>query len=424
MKWYLKVVRQYFVFSGRARRKEYWMFTLINLLFIFVAALIDALISSGSGSPSLGFISTIYSLFILCPILGLTVRRLHDTDKSGWWALLMLVPYLGWIVILIFMILQGQYGPNRYGRDPKFEGSIAEEFATMPDSGISSDNRNSSVSSSPSPASYLGDITDAEPVVIAGNTDYKGDTDASLWGVVGGFAITAFLLWGGLSESLVLRGTNSSTALVVVALLFLVYDIYKLVQYLNLKSRPKAPENATNNDFSYASMLPVKCPKCGSKSYIPTGTHNSANADLGAVDKTPSGEDFITLSTLPALPLGYQCNECKHKFISFPVEAIENERLEQPCTVLLKRMSNFVGSATINMVYLNGVKVSGLNNGKAISFPTQVKHNELVIADHMGNACKAVCRFEAVSGGKVQIHYNPRGLGGIDFYQSVTQTNR
>lgn len=103
---------QYAVFSGRARRAEYWWFVLFYVIAYVVAAVIDQAL----GAPVL---TLIVALGLLVPSLAVSVRRLHDTDRSGWWLLLGLIPF-GGIVVLVFECLDGQPGPNRYGPSPKY----------------------------------------------------------------------------------------------------------------------------------------------------------------------------------------------------------------------------------------------------------------------------------------------------------------
>ena len=130
MSWYVKVLKQYVDFSGRARRREYWMFVLINVVILIVLSLIDTLlgtggfrVTSGGGSfyaaNSLGLLSGLYTLAVLLPSIAVTVRRLHDTDRTGWWILLGFIPIIGGIVLLVFYVLEGTRGPNRFGPDPK-----------------------------------------------------------------------------------------------------------------------------------------------------------------------------------------------------------------------------------------------------------------------------------------------------------------
>jgi uncharacterized membrane protein YhaH (DUF805 family) len=113
MNWYLEVLKKYAVFSGRARRKEYWMFALFNIIISFVLGFIEGL----AGGP--GALAGIYSLAVLIPSLAVSVRRLHDTDRSGWWLLIALIPLIGALVLLVFVVQDSQPGENQYGLNPK-----------------------------------------------------------------------------------------------------------------------------------------------------------------------------------------------------------------------------------------------------------------------------------------------------------------
>ncbi|MEO3976198.1 DUF805 domain-containing protein [Streptomyces sp. CAU 1734] len=113
MNWYLKVLQNYVGFSGRARRQEYWMFTLFNTIFSLVLVGIDFALWS---TPIL---ASLYMVALFLPSLAVTVRRLHDTDRTGWWFLISLVPFVGGIILLVFVCLGGDDRPNRYGSDPK-----------------------------------------------------------------------------------------------------------------------------------------------------------------------------------------------------------------------------------------------------------------------------------------------------------------
>lgn len=113
MNWYLEVLKKYAVFNGRARRAEYWMFFLFNLIIAFVLGFVEGLV----GGP--GVIGLLYSLAVLIPGIAVSARRLHDTDRSGWWLLIAFVPLIGAIVLLVFMIQDSQSGQNRYGANPK-----------------------------------------------------------------------------------------------------------------------------------------------------------------------------------------------------------------------------------------------------------------------------------------------------------------
>ncbi|MDR1747031.1 MAG: DUF805 domain-containing protein [Tannerella sp.] len=112
-------MRQYADFSGRARRKEYWMFALFHSIFLVGAMLLD----NASGLAFKGFIYgplyAIYTLALVIPSLALTVRRLHDTGRSGWAILYSLIPLAGAIIVFVFSVQEGNQGDNKYGRDPK-----------------------------------------------------------------------------------------------------------------------------------------------------------------------------------------------------------------------------------------------------------------------------------------------------------------
>ena len=119
MQWYLTVLKKYAVFSGRARRKEYWMFTLFNIIFSFVAAILDNVLGTGFGDFGYGIIYLLYSIFVIIPGLAVSVRRLHDTGRSGWWLLISLIPLIGWIWLLVLMVTDSTPGENQYGPNPK-----------------------------------------------------------------------------------------------------------------------------------------------------------------------------------------------------------------------------------------------------------------------------------------------------------------
>lgn len=119
MNWYLKVLRQYADFKGRARRKEYWMYTLITSLFAIAAAVLDNVM--GIAMPEIGYgpIYGLYALATLIPGLAVSVRRLHDVGKSGWFLLIALIPLIGAIWLLVLFVSDGKPGENKYGTNPK-----------------------------------------------------------------------------------------------------------------------------------------------------------------------------------------------------------------------------------------------------------------------------------------------------------------
>lgn len=117
MNWYVGVLKNYAGFSGRARRTEYWMFYLFNMITTIVAVIIDQVI----GYPVL---TVLYSLGIVIPSLAVTVRRLHDTNRSGGWFFVGFIPFVGWIFLLVFLVSAGTPGPNQFGQDPKQQAPV------------------------------------------------------------------------------------------------------------------------------------------------------------------------------------------------------------------------------------------------------------------------------------------------------------
>src|ERR687893_2971680 len=118
MGWYLEALKKYAVFSGRSRRKEYWYFVLFSVIVSLVLSAIDALLGISS-STNVGLLGGIYGLAIIVPSIAVSVRRLHDIDRTGWWILINLVPIVGSIVLLVFYVLDGTPGQNRFGPNPK-----------------------------------------------------------------------------------------------------------------------------------------------------------------------------------------------------------------------------------------------------------------------------------------------------------------
>lgn len=119
MNWYLQVLRQYAEFNGRARRKEYWMFALFNIIFLIVAMIIDNMAGTTIGELPYGLFYCVYALAIFIPGLAVSVRRLHDVGKSGWFYLIILIPIVGGIWLLVLFCTEGVVGQNEYGTNPK-----------------------------------------------------------------------------------------------------------------------------------------------------------------------------------------------------------------------------------------------------------------------------------------------------------------
>ena len=113
MNGYLTTLKKYADFSGRARRTEYWMFLLFNLVIAMLLGVVDYVL----GTP--GIIGMIFALAILIPSIAVGVRRLHDTDRSGWWLLIAFIPIIGTIALLVFLLLDSNSGENRFCSSPK-----------------------------------------------------------------------------------------------------------------------------------------------------------------------------------------------------------------------------------------------------------------------------------------------------------------
>ena len=130
MNWMLLPYARYFDFAGRSRRMEYWMFQLFIVLVY--AALMIAVLLSGGGMDIGGaeaapgplvlmmfFVTSIWAIATVIPTFALTIRRLHDTNRSGFWILIGFIPIVGGLVLLYFMLIEGTRGPNLFGADPK-----------------------------------------------------------------------------------------------------------------------------------------------------------------------------------------------------------------------------------------------------------------------------------------------------------------
>ncbi|QXP53529.1 DUF805 domain-containing protein [Cellulophaga sp. HaHa_2_95] len=118
MKWYLDALKKYAQFDGRSRRQEYWMFRLFSVLFMFASLFIDGIISYLADFP-LFLVTTLYCLAIIIPSIAITIRRLHDTNNSGWMIFVALIPFVGGIWLLVLEVTEGTHGTNNYGEDPK-----------------------------------------------------------------------------------------------------------------------------------------------------------------------------------------------------------------------------------------------------------------------------------------------------------------
>ncbi len=117
MEWMILPLRRYFEISGRSRRQEYWMFTLFSFLVGVVTTVVDRGLGFDWGST--GPVNALVNLALFVPGITVAIRRLHDTDRSAWWLLLVFLPIIGWIWLFVLYVTEGTRGPNRFGPDPK-----------------------------------------------------------------------------------------------------------------------------------------------------------------------------------------------------------------------------------------------------------------------------------------------------------------
>ncbi len=119
MSWYLHVLKNYAVFKGRARRKEYWYFFLCNLVVALCLAVIDKVLQTPGSADGAGILGSIYSFVVMIPTIAVGVRRLHDTGRAGWWMFIVMIPIVGALVLLYFFVKDSDPESNEYGPNPK-----------------------------------------------------------------------------------------------------------------------------------------------------------------------------------------------------------------------------------------------------------------------------------------------------------------
>ena len=124
MNYYFAAFKKYAVFKGRATRREYWYFTLFNILAVGVFGLIGQLMGTFNFDAGYGPLSAIYTLAMILPGLGVSIRRLHDTGRSGWWFMITIIPIIGLLVFLYFALLDSDPNPNEYGESPSWKYNI------------------------------------------------------------------------------------------------------------------------------------------------------------------------------------------------------------------------------------------------------------------------------------------------------------
>jgi uncharacterized membrane protein YhaH (DUF805 family) len=118
MNWYLTVLKKYAVFDGRARRKEYWFFQLVNTFIVIVFVAVGGVAPGMRFSPA-RLLIVLYLCAVFLPSLAVTVRRLHDTGRSEFWIFISFVPFVGGIILLVFTFMDSQPNANQYGPNPK-----------------------------------------------------------------------------------------------------------------------------------------------------------------------------------------------------------------------------------------------------------------------------------------------------------------
>lgn len=182
-------------------------------------------------------------------------------------------------------------------------------------------------------------------------------------------------------------------------------------QNINSEGKSQDAVNSTENmtHTNFPSTNEIVCPKCNKNDLKILGTKGSKGAAVGVgmafgavgnlVASSMSKNDF-TLQ-----PIKYKCNSCGNKFESLPFNAKQEEILDEPCTVNFTRLSSFAGMAVAQNVWLNGVKVGSVGNGKSITFQTFLRYNTVFVTDQYGVAFKGDYKFEAQSGGTEDIRF-------------------
>jgi len=132
MGWFILAWTRAAEFTGRSRRKEYWMFQLFNILVGVAIAMGALLIGGKAGLNTFAFSLCAYGMVSFVPSLSCMVRRLHDTGRSGWWYFIGFVPLIGGIVLMVFMVLDSDPDRNEYGPNPKLPGPPSTRLRPLP----------------------------------------------------------------------------------------------------------------------------------------------------------------------------------------------------------------------------------------------------------------------------------------------------
>jgi len=158
------------------------------------------------------------------------------------------------------------------------------------------------------------------------------------------------------------------------------------------------------------SLAKVVCPNCGSSTFTPLGKKGARGTAaavggmfgaVGALVANAANKDDLSLT-----PTNYKCDQCHKKFETMPLLAQPDEMLSAPCKVVFTRKGSFVGMAVSETVWLNGVKIGPVGNGKSLEFPTYIQNNLIFVTDQYGVAFKGCYRFAAQPGGVVQVDFN------------------
>jgi uncharacterized membrane protein YhaH (DUF805 family) len=225
MNWYLKVLKQYADFSGRARRTEYWMFALFNFLFIIVAMILDNILGLTVGDLPYGVFYILFVLAVLIPGLAVSVRRLHDVGKSGWMYLIVLIPIVGSIWLLVLMVTDSDPGANEYGPNPKESYSVDN---MVNNTQLSSNANDSSTSDTLILIAviwiFVSRIFWAVVPALLGNV-YSSEWFKSVNAVMG-------LIWAVIPIGLAFAVKNKSKQIVLFILggIYLLYGLYEIIK--------------------------------------------------------------------------------------------------------------------------------------------------------------------------------------------------
>lgn len=119
MNWFLLALKKYATFSGRSQRSEYWFYVLFYILISIGLSFIDNFTGTFDADTGIGLLGGLFSLALLIPSIAVSVRRLHDTSRSGWWLLIGFIPLIGSVVLIVFFVLDSTPGDNEYGPNPK-----------------------------------------------------------------------------------------------------------------------------------------------------------------------------------------------------------------------------------------------------------------------------------------------------------------